>query len=84
MTNLEPKSTSLLSQLILRKPDRNGQNLSGKVSNIGPNTLYMSKEKGEQGNLCIKIKKNPENSFLLFFICLNLMISTKISKKPAF
>ena len=49
MTTLESKSTSLLSELILRKPDRNGQNLSEKVSNIGPKTLHMSKEKGRTG-----------------------------------
>ena len=57
MTTLEPKSISLLSQLILIEPDRNGQILAGKVSNIGPKIKHMSKEKGEQGNLCTKIKK---------------------------
>ena len=43
MTTLEPKSTSLLSRLILREPDRNGQIPSGKVSNIGPKSKHMLK-----------------------------------------
>ena len=41
---LKPKSTFLLSQLVVRKPDRNGQILSGKVSNIGSKAKHMSKE----------------------------------------
>ena len=30
-----------------KKTDRNSQNLSGKVANIGPKTLHMSMEKRE-------------------------------------
>ena len=67
MTTLESKSTSLLSQLMLRKPDRNCLNLSGKVSNVGPKTLEMSKEKGEQGNLCIKIRKKILKNHFHYF-----------------
>ena len=46
MTTLEPKSTSLLSQLKLRKPGTNGQILSRKGSNIDPKAIHMSKDKG--------------------------------------
>ena len=49
MTTLVPKSISLLSQLILKEPDRNGQIPSGKVSNIGPKIKHMSKETGRTG-----------------------------------
>ena len=43
-------------------------------------------EKGEQGNLCIKIKKKILKNHFYYFSdpMKNLMISTKISKKPAF
>ena len=68
MTTLESKSTSLLSQLILRKPDRNGQNLLGKVSNIGPKTLHMSKEKENRVIYASKSRKNPENHFNYFYM----------------
>ena len=67
MTTLEPKSTSLFSQLILRKPDGNGQYLSGKVSNIGPKTLHMSKEKENRVIYASKSRKNPEKIILIYF-----------------
>ena len=77
MTTLEPKSTTPLSQLILIKLDRNGQIPCEIVSNIGQTLvqkLYICQRKtGEQGNLCIKIRKNSEKSFSLFFICLNFI-----------
>ena len=64
MTTLEPKSTFLLIQLILWKPDRIGQILSGKVSNIGTKTKHMSKEKKEDR---IIYASKPRNFFFFFF-----------------
>ena len=67
MTTLEPKSTSLISKLILRKPDRNGQIISRKVSNIGPKAIHMSKDKGRTWLSIHKNReKKPEKSFLLY------------------
>ena len=57
MTTLEPKSISLFSQLILKEPDRIGQILSGKVSNIGPKIKQMSKKKRITGK---SMHKNQE------------------------
>ena len=64
MTTLEPKSISLLSQLILKEPDRKSLILSGKVSNIGPKIKHMSKEKERTGySMHINQEKILKNHF---------------------
>ena len=52
MTTLEPKSISLLSQLIVTEPDRNGQILSEKYQTLVQKSNIYQRKKWEQGNLC--------------------------------